>query len=351
MPTPSTFVIVGAGLAGATATETLRAEGFDGRLVLVGAEAERPYERPALSKGYLQGKAGREKLFVHPEGFYAEHGIELLTGTTATSLDAGRREVALDSGERLRFDRLLLATGAAPRRLNLHGAELDGVLYLRDVDDADACRARAARRGGAVVVGAGWIGAEVAASLRESRDERQRLERHGLDPADDPRAGADRSRAPARPRRPARGDRQGADRPRPARRQDGPRAGSRVHAAHAHRALQEGGHDPRHRGRAGARAASSRSTARGPRSTATTTASCTPSRPSARTWVASSGSTAPSARGTARATAPASASTAGSSTARPSGASRSGSSTSRPRRPRTDRREVRTAGATTPTVT
>ena len=162
------FVIVGASLAGAKAAEALRAEGFDGRVVLVGAEQERPYERPALSKMYLQGTAGRERLFVHEDSFYAEHDVELHTGTTATALDLARREIALDTGERLRFDRLLLATGAQPRRLNVPGAELDGVLYLRDVGDADVIREHAARGGRAVVVGAGWIGAEVAASLREA---------------------------------------------------------------------------------------------------------------------------------------------------------------------------------------
>ncbi len=168
MPAQSTFVIVGASLAGARAAETLRTEGFDGRVVLVGAERERPYERPALSKGYLQGTSGREKLFVHDEGFYAEHGIELRTATTATTIDATRRELGLDTGERLAFDRLLLATGAVPRRLGVPGAQLDGILYLRDLDDADAIRERVQRGGHAVVVGAGWIGVEVAASLRES---------------------------------------------------------------------------------------------------------------------------------------------------------------------------------------
>ena len=168
MSNPSTFVIVGASLAGAKAAETLRDEGFDGRVMLIGAEPDPPYERPALSKDYLQGKSGRDKLFVHDEHFYAEHDIELRTGTTATMLDSARREVALDNGERLPFDELLLATGAVPRRLAVPGAHLDGVLYLRDVDDADAIRQRMQPGGHAVVVGAGWIGAEVAASLRES---------------------------------------------------------------------------------------------------------------------------------------------------------------------------------------
>src|SRR5436190_7629508 len=112
MTTDQTFVIAGASLAGAKAAETLRAEGFDGRLVLIGAERERPYERPPLSKDYLRGEAGREKIYVHDEGFYAEHDIELRLGRTATGLDTTARELTLDDGERFRYDRLLLTTGA-----------------------------------------------------------------------------------------------------------------------------------------------------------------------------------------------------------------------------------------------
>ena len=167
MTSEQTFVIVGASLAGAKAAETLREEGFDGRLVLVGAEGERPYERPPLSKEYLRGEAGREKVYVHDADFYADHDIELRLGRTAVGLDASAGEVALDDGERLRYDRLLLATGAEPRRLAIPGAELDGVLYLRSVEDSDALRERLDRGGRVVVVGAGWIGAEVAASARQ----------------------------------------------------------------------------------------------------------------------------------------------------------------------------------------
>jgi 3-phenylpropionate/trans-cinnamate dioxygenase ferredoxin reductase subunit len=167
MPSDRTFVIVGAGMAGAKAAETLRAGGFDGRIVVVGAEAERPYERPPLSKEYLRGEAGRDKLYVHDEGFYAAHDIELRLGTTATGLDTAAAEIALGDGERLRYDRLLLTTGAEPRRLPIPGGELDGVLYLRSVEDSDALRARLERGGSVVVVGAGWIGSEVAASARQ----------------------------------------------------------------------------------------------------------------------------------------------------------------------------------------
>jgi 3-phenylpropionate/trans-cinnamate dioxygenase ferredoxin reductase component len=167
MTSDPTFVIVGASLAGAKAAETLRAEGFAGRLVLVGAEAERPYERPPLSKDYLRGEVARETVYVHEEGFYASRDIELRLGRDVVSLDTTTQELALDDGERLGYDRLLLATGAEPRLLSVPGGELDGVLYLRDVKDSDALRDRMDRGGTVVVVGAGWIGAEVAASARQ----------------------------------------------------------------------------------------------------------------------------------------------------------------------------------------
>jgi 3-phenylpropionate/trans-cinnamate dioxygenase ferredoxin reductase subunit len=161
------FVIVGASLAGAKAAETLRTEGFDERVVLIGAEDERPYERPPLSKDYMRGEVDRETVYVHPDGYYAEHDIELRLGHTAVSLNTAARELALDDGERLHYDRLLLTTGAEPRRLSIPGGELDGVLYLRSVADCDALRERLDRGGTVVVIGAGWIGAEVAASARQ----------------------------------------------------------------------------------------------------------------------------------------------------------------------------------------
>jgi 3-phenylpropionate/trans-cinnamate dioxygenase ferredoxin reductase subunit len=167
MTSRQTYVIVGASLAGAKAAETLRAEGFDGRLALVGAEPERPYERPPLSKDYLRGEVGREKVYVHDPDFYAEHDIELMPGRTALAIDRAGGELALDDGQRLRYDRLLLTPGAEPRRLSIPGADLDGVLYLRTVADSDVLRARLDRGGAAVVAGAGWIGAEVAASARQ----------------------------------------------------------------------------------------------------------------------------------------------------------------------------------------
>ena len=162
---PRTFVIVGAGLAGAKAAETLREEGFDGRLVLVGDEAERPYERPPLSKEYLRGETA-EKPYVHGEDFYAEREIELWTSARVTGVDAGRGELRFEDDRRLGYDRLLLATGAEPRRLDVPGAELAGILYLRTVADSERIAERFERGRRVVVVGSGWIGAEIAASAR-----------------------------------------------------------------------------------------------------------------------------------------------------------------------------------------
>jgi 3-phenylpropionate/trans-cinnamate dioxygenase ferredoxin reductase component len=164
---PETHVIVGAALAGAKGAEALREEGFEGRIVLIGSEPEQPYERPPLSKEYLRGESPREKARVHEEGFYESHDIELRTATTVTAVDTSAAEVELEGGERLGYDRLLLTTGAEPRRLRVPGADLDGVHYLRDLADADTLAARLAKGSGRVVViGAGWIGAEVAASAR-----------------------------------------------------------------------------------------------------------------------------------------------------------------------------------------
>jgi 3-phenylpropionate/trans-cinnamate dioxygenase ferredoxin reductase component len=163
-----TLVVVGAGFAGAKAVETLREEGFGGRVVLVGDEPDRPYERPPLSKDYLRGEAERETIYVHAEDWYAARDVELRLGAGVTALDVGARSVELAGGERIAYDGLLLATGAEPKRLPIPGADLDGVLYLRSVADSDALRARLERGGSVVVVGGGWIGCEVAASARQS---------------------------------------------------------------------------------------------------------------------------------------------------------------------------------------
>lgn len=165
--TRETFVIVGGGLAGATAAETLRNDGFDGRIVLFGEERQPPYLRPPLSKEYLRGESELANVFVRPEGWYAERRIELRTSTRVTDMEPRRPQVVLDDGRRVPFARLLLATGARPRRLEIPGSDLAGVHYLRSLDDADTIRATVARTDRAVVIGGGWIGAEVAASLRQ----------------------------------------------------------------------------------------------------------------------------------------------------------------------------------------
>jgi 3-phenylpropionate/trans-cinnamate dioxygenase ferredoxin reductase subunit len=169
--TRQTFAIVGASLTGAKAAEELRSEGFDGRLLLIGDEPELPYERPPLTKDYLRGESPREKAFVHPDGFYAEHEIELLTETGVTAIEPGRSRVSLQDGSELSYDRLLIATGAAPRRISIPGADLDGVCYLRTLADCDVLRDRLQRSGRVAVVGAGWIGAEFAASARQLGNE------------------------------------------------------------------------------------------------------------------------------------------------------------------------------------
>jgi 3-phenylpropionate/trans-cinnamate dioxygenase ferredoxin reductase subunit len=165
MPTDQTFVMVGAALAGAKAAETLREEGFDGRVTLIGNEAERPYERPPLSKDYLRRET-TDKPYVHDEGFYEENDIELRLSTEVEAIDPSESQVVLAGGERIGFDRLLLTTGAEPRRLDVPGGDLDGILYLRDIADSEAIADRIDAGGRLVTIGAGWIGAEVAASAR-----------------------------------------------------------------------------------------------------------------------------------------------------------------------------------------
>jgi 3-phenylpropionate/trans-cinnamate dioxygenase ferredoxin reductase component len=163
-----TFVIVGAGLAGGGAAATLREEGFDGRVVLIGAERQPPYERPPLSKEYLRGESSFERALVQPPGFYDENGIETRFGVRATRVDAAEKVVELDDGERVAYDRLLVATGARTRRFPVPGLDLEGIYSLRTVADSDRIRAEALPGRKAVVVGMGFIGSEVAASLRRS---------------------------------------------------------------------------------------------------------------------------------------------------------------------------------------
>jgi 3-phenylpropionate/trans-cinnamate dioxygenase ferredoxin reductase component len=164
----SAFVIVGAGMAGGKAAETLREEGFDGRVVLIGAEPERPYERPPLSKDYLRGESERAGVYLQDDAsWYEQHEVQLRTSASVESLDVGERAVLLEGGERIDYDALLLAPGAEPKRLAVPGADLEGVHVLRTLDDCDALRGVLDRGGRLVVVGAGWIGCEVAASARQ----------------------------------------------------------------------------------------------------------------------------------------------------------------------------------------
>jgi 3-phenylpropionate/trans-cinnamate dioxygenase ferredoxin reductase subunit len=159
-------VVVGASLAGASAVQALREHGYDGSVVLVGDEPERPYERPPLSKGYLLGSEERESAFVHPAGWYDEHDVELRLATEVTAVDRAAHQVVTASGERLGYDRLLLATGSSPRRLAVPGGDLEGVLYLRRLADSDRLRDAFAAAGRVAIVGAGWIGLETAAAAR-----------------------------------------------------------------------------------------------------------------------------------------------------------------------------------------
>jgi 3-phenylpropionate/trans-cinnamate dioxygenase ferredoxin reductase subunit len=159
-----TFAVVGAGLAGGKAVEALRAEGFDGRLVLFGTEPHRPYERPPLSKGYLLGKAERDSVFVHPADWYAAHDVDLRVETPVVGLDRHAHELISGHGDPVHYDKLLLATGAAPRHLQVPGGDLAGVRYLRTLEDSDALRAAFHAGARVVVIGGGWIGLETAAA-------------------------------------------------------------------------------------------------------------------------------------------------------------------------------------------
>ena len=160
------MVIVGAGLAGAKAAESLRERGFDGEVVLIGGESHRPYERPPLSKGYLAGKTGQEEVFVHTADFYAEQRIDLRLGVDVTGVDRAGHRVELADGSVVGYDKLLLATGSSPRALPVPGADARGVHLFRRLDDSDAIKATLQPGLRLAVIGAGWIGLEVAAAAR-----------------------------------------------------------------------------------------------------------------------------------------------------------------------------------------
>ena len=164
---PERFVIIGASLAGASAAAALREGGFDGTVELIGAEPQLPYNRPPLSKGYLRGQERFEDQLVNPADYYTQHDITLRLGVRVTRVDAGRKVVGLDGGEEVPYDRLLVATGGRNRTLTTPGGELPGIFQLRTVEDCDRIRAVARSGARAVVIGLGFIGSEVSASLRQ----------------------------------------------------------------------------------------------------------------------------------------------------------------------------------------
>ncbi|UYQ65852.1 NAD(P)/FAD-dependent oxidoreductase [Streptomyces peucetius] len=166
MPAHNAYVIVGAGLAGAKAAQTLREEGFDGPLVLLGEEAEHPYERPPLSKGYLLGKEERDVVYVHPPRWYTDQKVDLRLGVRVTAVDPAAHEVTLDDGSRVGYAKLLLTTGSSPRLLPVPGADLDGVHTLRRLADSDRIKDAFASASRVAVIGAGWIGLETTAAAR-----------------------------------------------------------------------------------------------------------------------------------------------------------------------------------------
>jgi 3-phenylpropionate/trans-cinnamate dioxygenase ferredoxin reductase component len=163
----STILIIGGGQAGAQAIDTLRKEGFGGRLVLIGDEPQLPYQRPPLSKKYLCGEMAAERLLFRHQSFYDEHRIELKLGRQAVRLDAGARQVELAGGETLTYDRLLLCLGAESRRLTCPGAELAGVHYLRGLADVAPIQTGFKPQARVVVIGGGYIGLETAATCRK----------------------------------------------------------------------------------------------------------------------------------------------------------------------------------------
>ena len=167
MTTSSTFAIVGGGLAGAKAAEALRDNDFDGHVVLFAAEEHLPYERPPLSKEYLAGKKEFGEFTVASAAWYRDHHVELQLGTEVTAIDTGAHTLSLPDGSTVRYDKLLLATGSQPRRPPIPGSGADGVHYLRTVDSADALNSTLVEGSSLAVVGAGWIGLEVAAGARD----------------------------------------------------------------------------------------------------------------------------------------------------------------------------------------
>jgi 3-phenylpropionate/trans-cinnamate dioxygenase ferredoxin reductase subunit len=172
------FVIIGASLAGGSAAAALREDGFEGDITMIGAETRMPYSRPPLSKSYLRGEDRFEDQLVNPAAFYTERHINLRLGVRATAIDPGGKNVTLEGGERVPYDRLLVTTGGRNRTLSTPGGDLPGIFQLRTVEDCDRIRAEARPGRRAVVVGLGFIGSEVTASLRQMGVEVTAVEGH-----------------------------------------------------------------------------------------------------------------------------------------------------------------------------
>jgi 3-phenylpropionate/trans-cinnamate dioxygenase ferredoxin reductase component len=171
MAAPTTFAIMGGGLAGAKAAEALRTGGFDGHVVLISEETVRPYDRPPLSKDYLQGKSEKEKIYIHPVEWYADHNVELRLDSRVAAIDRATHQLRLQGGGQIEYERLLVATGSSPRHLGVPGSDLGGVFYLRNVDDYEAIKSAFAQASRVAIIGAGWIGLEVAAAARTADTE------------------------------------------------------------------------------------------------------------------------------------------------------------------------------------
>ncbi len=166
MTSTQIFLIIGGGMAGGRAAETLRTAGFDGKIRLIGAESDLPYQRPPLSKEYLRGERDAASVFLQPLDFYERNEIELLANRRVARIDVTAKSVYLENGEVVAYDKALVATGATPRRLNVPGSDLAGVATLRTIEDSTSLRARFGERPRVLVVGSGFIGCEVAASAR-----------------------------------------------------------------------------------------------------------------------------------------------------------------------------------------
>jgi 3-phenylpropionate/trans-cinnamate dioxygenase ferredoxin reductase component len=179
------IVIVGAGLAGVRTAEALRDDGFDGEIVILGMERRLPYDRPPLSKGYLNGETPEDEVTLHPAEWYAEHRIDLRLGTVVMSIEPAAHQVLVNDGRRLHYAKLVLATGSSPRRLDLPGSSLGGVVYLRTFDDCLRLKAALTQVADGTLtdvatIGGGWIGLEVAAAFRQAGANVTVLEAGGL---------------------------------------------------------------------------------------------------------------------------------------------------------------------------